>query len=721
MIRWAFVGVAAIAAAALTGGLAFLVYGGLGAGVLGGLAAGSAALSTAFTAAATVALQGAQYLLRSGSTAAGSNLPAFSPQQQGPSPTPLSRTLKQADVPRSFIFGRTKTSGAYFFYESDTQAVTGANPNTTSDSRIGKYLYSGLYICDGPIDGFDGILCDDEAFKAGSTGIDRSSYTPDGNLNVFIPEDGIKFVKAPNYTSTSVGAYWDGSKWVYYPVTSGGTFNIKDCALIAFEPAIASESGYNSYILNNLMLSYSPTAMANVWNTTNVGKGITCLYTFAGTNAIPAGTSRIKYFPNGFPEWSVIVRGSRVYDPRDPSQLELDPVTGQWSLYNSTWKWSENPALIAGHFISWLINQGVTAITGVDWEAISLAADDCDKLKPTTHVHFDQGSSYEKFARLTGVFYFNTPPREFLSNIMAACDGSYGIDRRGRFTMWIGKWERPAVTFTETDIGGFTEEFVESATEAMNEIHVNYTEPRQNYQKFEAPIWQDLGSQELVGKRVVSLNLDMVPSPNQAYRLVQRMARRINNRKKLTLTLGPRGMLAIKQRVVGVEAPNFGISGVWRVENLQPEMTLSRWTITLREIDESVFADEPPPVDPVSNLKIVNEGTLVAPTYFSVTPISLKPNIGYIRVSADVNIANANEANPNIVTDALVQEQTLQFDVRYSVDSGFTWTQANIELSANVLRTNDLSSGTVVTVQCRWISLSGSVSPWSASQIATIP
>jgi len=707
VVRTVAIGIGLAAAALVTGGAALIA---------------GASVFAAVSIGATMALTGAQYLMRSNTTQPSGfgDLPLFAPQQQGPPPTPLSRTIRQADCPRAFIFGRTKTSGAYFFYESDTVAVTGPAPTTNADSRIGKFIYTGIYLCDGPIDGFDGILCDDEAFTFGSTGVNRSSNTPDGNDAVFIPQDGIKFVKTPNYTiSSGYWAYINGY-WIWIPTTSSSTYTIKECALIAFEPVNATEAGYNSYILNNLMLTYSATAMANVWSLDHRGKGVTCLYTYASTTAIPAGTSRIKYFPNGFPEWSVFVRGARIYDPRDTAQRLLHPATGDWSLYNPTWKFSENPALIAAHFVSWLIHEGVTAINGVDWDAIIVAANDCDQFRKATRVRF-ASDAFEVFARITGVFYFNTPPREFLANIMAACDGSYGLDANGRFTMWIGKWEEPAVIFDESDIGAFTEDFVESASEAMNEIHITYIEPRQNYQKFEAPTWVDAGSQAIVGKRVSNLGFDLVPSPNQAYRMAQRMARRINGKKRLTLTLGPRGMLAIRQRVVGVNAPNFGIDGVWRVESLQPDMTLAKWNLTLREITPDVFADDPPPIDPITQIRIVNIGTFNPPTYFGLTGVSTGDNLGYVKISCDINLSDPTVASQYLIESAMIQEQTLQFEGQYSLNGGATWITVAYEFSSNVLRTPDIDSGMTVAVRTRFVALNGAASAWSAIQYAVVP
>jgi hypothetical protein len=47
----------------------------------------------------------------------------------------------------------------------------------------------------------------------------------------------------------------------------------------------------------------------------------------------------------GFPVYSVIYRGARVYDPRDPGQTFFDD---DFDLYDETWKFSENPALAFG-------------------------------------------------------------------------------------------------------------------------------------------------------------------------------------------------------------------------------------------------------------------------------------------------------------------------------------------------------------------------------------
>lgn len=727
----------------------------------GGLAwAAGASVFGAVSAAASVGLMGAQYLMGGGGGGGASSwLPFILAQQQASSqsaatkaapPVPLKKTIRQSDVPRCFIFGRTKTAGSYFFYETDLVVDTSVTPNTFTALN----LYQGIYICDGLIDGFDAVLCDDEAFTAGSTGNGRSANSLDGDDNVYVPLSGTKYIRS-NFSTVTTTTYvqrpelqnscdgWtaysmDTYPYVYYVCTAGysnkwvtvtDTINttslvelyIKDASCVAFEPVYGSEEGYSSYILNTLMPSYSGAATAGLWGNNYTGKGITCLYTFASNN--PGGTSnRLKYFPNAWPEWSAIVRGARVYDPRKVKQSYIDNLRGKWSLYNTTWSYSDNPALVAGHFVSWLIENNMTAITGVDWEAIATAADDCDALSVTTRNNFGNGqTTYEPFARISGVYYFNSSPRDFLSNIMASCDGTYGVDKDGRFTMWIGKWENPAVTFDETDISSFTEEFVEAASEAINEFHITYTEPRQGYQKSEAPVWVDTDSQLSVGKKISSISFDMVPSANQAYRLAQRHARRINGKKKVTITLGPRGMLAIKQRVIGIDAPNFGLSGTWRVEALTPDGSLRQWQATLREIDVGVFADDKPPVDPISALKVVGLTSISPPKLMTVSGVKEGTNGGYIKTTVDVNSYDNTGGDSYIYENGLLQEQTLDVDAQYSVDGGVTFMPYTISLDRSTLRTPYLRTGTVVITQMRYVGLNGQASSWTDPLSITVP
>lgn len=82
----------------------------------------------------------------------------------------------------------------------------------------------------------------------------------------------------------------------------------------------------------------------------------------------------------GFPRFTALVKGRKVFDPRDGTQTLGTP---------STHKWSDNPALILGDFLS---NTSYGARRTVDWQSVEDAADHCDELL---------GSPGEKRCQLT--------------------------------------------------------------------------------------------------------------------------------------------------------------------------------------------------------------------------------------------------------------------------------------------------------------------------------
>jgi hypothetical protein len=659
------------------GGLAALTGIGLIADAAFFAGAGVAALGLTTTGAlgiaATAGLIGAEFVL----SRPRPNAPQLPTLSQPP--LPLRQTIKQSNAPRLRTYGRVRHGGVYFVYESDAA----------------KNLFFAIYLCDGPIDGFDAILCDDEAF--GMLQCSNTFVTGDPPCNVYLPNSGIKSVNPAygNYLSSlTYGAY------------------------IAFEPVNACLQGYSSLLFTQLAPLFN-SVFSGMWGSGHLGQGITCLYTYANTNA--TNGDRIKYFPNGYPLYNVVYRGCRVYDPRDPTQSFLNPSTGQYDLYNPTWKWSENPALIAADYVNWLIQQGLSAMTGVNWADIATAANLCDALVSATRTIFGNGSAQEPFARITAMIPYDTAPRDALGNIMAACDGGYSIDGAGRFTMYINQWETPSVVFSEEDIGGFTEDFAESTTDAINEVASTYIEPRMSYAKYAAPTYYDEVSQAQVGKRVSSIDYLYVPSPNQAYRLTQRHVKRTNGKRKISLTLGPRGILALRQRVIGFNTPDYGLPAVCRVEQLQPSANLASWTAVVREVTQDVYADTPPPIDPVAALYIINAPSLSAPQTVDIGSVhdASNPGTGYVVLSLDVNLNNPQQSIPGLTLTAVTQDQTLEMDGQWSLDDT-TWTPFTITLTQWGLRGPNLPIGATVYAQARFISLNGTTGPWSSSVSVTI-
>lgn len=78
--------------------------------------------------------------------------------------------------------------------------------------------------------------------------------------------------------------------------------------------------------------------------------------------------------------WTAVVRGMRLFDPRDPAQNLDDPTT---------WLWSDNAALCLADFIS---NTMYGWGKKIDWESVKDAADYCDELVGTAPNQFKRWS-----------------------------------------------------------------------------------------------------------------------------------------------------------------------------------------------------------------------------------------------------------------------------------------------------------------------------------------
>ncbi|MBM3642601.1 MAG: hypothetical protein FJX15_15135, partial [Alphaproteobacteria bacterium] len=403
--------------------------------------------------------------------------------------------------------------------------------------------------------------------------------------------------------------------------------------------------------------------------------------------------------------------------PRDPTQ-----VYSGFDLYDSTWKWRENPALCAAHYVNWLISENLTAIKGINWLSVAEAADDCDRLVPIIRAGFNSGApSYEPFARMSALVTLDMEPRDVLRKIMECCDADYGVDQNGLFTMAVGKWREPSITFTGTDISTFIEDFGPSSNDEVNSIRATYIEPRQNHQRMQAPIYEDAYSISKIGRRAGSFDLEWVTSVNQAWRLAARKVKRANRKRRITCSLGARAMTALKQRVVALSAPEFGLTGTFEIESLAPDGSLSNWQASLIEVTPDIFEDEAAPVDTVVNFAIINQPALSAPTSLIPAAVLTGSGVGVAQLSLDANKNTPDQAVPNITATALLADPLLQLDGRWSINGGATWSNFDVLLSQLIMQTPELPSGAQVTMQARWVSSIGSTSAYSTSVAVTIP
>jgi hypothetical protein len=367
--------------------------------------------------------------------------------------------------------------------------------------------------------------------------------------------------------------------------------------------------------------------------------------------------------------------------------------------------------------VNWLRSQNLTSIIGVNWTAAAEAANDCDRLVQARKTGFNNGGiSYEHFARCSALVTLDMEPREVIAKFLECCDGDYGIDQNGLFTPWVRKWEEPLVVFTERDLGDFTEEFGPSSNDEVNYVHSTFIDPRQGNQRVEAPIYIDADSEAAVGRRTGGFVYDWVTSSDQAYRLTARKIKRVNQRRRISCSLGVRAMTAMQQRVVGLNAPDFGIVGTFRVEALTPtDATLATWQAELVEVFEGDFNDAVQPEDPTDGFSVVNQPALTAPSTPITASIGTSPGFGVAQLSLDLNKNTPDSAQPNITAADLLTNPMVQMDGRWSTDGGTTWNAFDVQISQLILQTPELASGTTVTMQARFVTPDGTTGAYSSS------
>lgn len=314
-------------------------------------------------------------------------------------------------------------------------------------------------------------------------------------------------------------------------------------------------------------------------------KGLACVHTKWGTVGLK---THMEHFPNYFPRHSTVVRQSRVYDPRDEAQSFFQLVTGEYSTENPTWEYSENPALqIADLFtFPYGFNKSYDDIL---WESFATAANDCDRLVATR----DGGT--RPFSRAHVAASSTDELRDILGDLLAACDGQIFEDADGRIGLWIAKWEEPTVTLTERHISSLKVQRGNSVYADVNELVVRYTEPRLGYAFNTAVLVQDTESIARVGLRSQPLDLEAVQDPEQAYALATRALRRKNTPLKVSATGPLRMMIADGERVVRLDLPRWGVTGVFRVMSLKRVGAAIQGEFHL--VTEDMFADVIPPSD----------------------------------------------------------------------------------------------------------------------------
>lgn len=141
-------------------------------------------------------------------------------------------------------------------------------------------------------------------------------------------------------------------------------------------------------------------------------------------------------FPQGVPNITAVIRGKKVYDPRDSNQSATDA---------STWTYSQNPALcVRDYMVDKKYGLG-EAHTMINSSTLEAAADLCDE-----SVDIDGGGTQTRFL-CNGVIDTNNQIRGNIEQILSSMGGRLTYSG-GEYFIDGAEYRTPTLTFTEADI-----------------------------------------------------------------------------------------------------------------------------------------------------------------------------------------------------------------------------------------------------------------------------
>lgn len=208
-------------------------------------------------------------------------------------------------------------------------------------------------------------------------------------------------------------------------------------------------------------------------------------------------------WPSGPPNISAMVKGRKVYDPREPSHDVADP---------STWAWSDNAALcVADYLRGCPMDSGGGVIVrpygvqaeddAIDWDTVIAAANICDESVQKA------SGGFEKRYTCNGLLDSDVTPDVALRSLLSSMAGSL-IWSGGVWKLFAGAYRTPAVTLGDDDqCGPARTQARRARRDLFNGVKGKFRGPKTFYQTTDFPpvrsatyvaqdngeeIWQDI-------------------------------------------------------------------------------------------------------------------------------------------------------------------------------------------------------------------------------------
>lgn len=340
-------------------------------------------------------------------------------------------------------------------------------------------------------------------------------------------------------------------------------------------------------------------------------------------------------FPNGIPDISAVIKGKKVYDPR-----------------NSTTAWSSNPALCLRDYM--ISSYGLKEETAnIDDTLVSTAANVCD------YYNYPTLTGDPRFT-LNGAFLVSSTPHDVLTDLSGAMGGMLWYSQ-GKWRMKPAYYTNPVLSLNEDDLrSSISVSTRHSRRDNFNTVKGVFRGPTTNYQPTDYTPVTDADFLTIDGGQESVLNLDFPYTDD--FDIARRLALITLERNRQQITVQASfGLKAFRCQVgdiIQLTNSRFGWTNkqfeviAWSF-GLQDQYDL-QVQLTLRETSANVFDD-------ISDGAVLEIDNTSLDDPFITQVVTLNTPVASIKINADGTTIPIITFSWSVTNPALVEYYEFQW------------------------------------------------------------
>lgn len=274
------------------------------------------------------------------------------------------------------------------------------------------------------------------------------------------------------------------------------------------------------------------------------------------------------------PRLRFLVKGAKVFDPRDPSQSSSD---------ETTWQWSETPSLIQAFYLNHAKGFKVPW-SQIDLVTLAQAANDDDQ-----RVGRADGT-YEPRYTCNGVINLDSEPASVLQDLLTSNLGRVAWSD-GKYRFFSGVPRTPVWTLNDDSARGAMElTYSQSRANLINTVRTRFTAPDRDYQLADGPVISNSSYVTDDGtEHAIAIDLPFTNSPTMAQRLANATMELSRRGKRVARGEDFNSLRLSASDIVTIESDIFRNMGTtYEIESVQLNDD-DTFQVTAQEYDTAVF------------------------------------------------------------------------------------------------------------------------------------